>query len=168
MGPISCQKVGKWGNSWGEMHRSKIMFAAFWVSFIGAVLLCITFAALSDQASDIRVANWLKAAIRTNKNSTEILKHVYAGSILAVFDCEPKDSPDCPSSWERARYWTVDACQQHGSYCDNCAQAATSTVTLAFFGLVSMVPQMLVNLQRSTGEPHFTLQYAVLLMWVVH
>lgn len=130
------------------------MFAAFWVSFIGAALLCITFAALSDQASDIRVANWLTAAIRTDKNSTEILRHVYAGSILAVFDCKPKDSPDCPSSWERARYWTVDACNQHGSYCDNCAQAATSTVTLAFFGLVSMVPQMLVNLQRSTGEPH--------------
>lgn len=88
-----------------------------------------------------------------DKNSVEILRHVYAGSILAVFDCEPKDSPDCPSNWEKARYWTVDACKQHGSYCDNCAQAATSTVTLAFFGLVSMVPQMLVNLQRSTGEP---------------
>jgi len=126
------------------------MFAAFWVSFMGAVLLSITFAALSNQASDIRVANWLTAAIKMENNSTVIKRHVYAGSILAVFDCEPKDNPDCPSSWEADRYWTVDACKEHGSYCDNCAQAATSTVTLAFFGLLSMVPQMLVDLQRST------------------
>lgn len=50
-------------------------------------------------------------------------------------------------------YWVNPGlCADHKSYCSSCAKAATSTVTLAFFGLLSMMPQMLVNLQRSTGS----------------
>ena len=37
-GSISCVKVSKWGSEWGLRNRSRVMFVAFWVSFLGILL----------------------------------------------------------------------------------------------------------------------------------
>lgn len=39
-GSISCVKVSKWGSEWGLRNRSRVMFVAFWVSFLGLLLCC--------------------------------------------------------------------------------------------------------------------------------
>lgn len=40
-GSISCVKVSKWGSEWGLRNRSRVMFVAFWVSFLGMLIFYI-------------------------------------------------------------------------------------------------------------------------------
>lgn len=71
------------------------MFVAFWISLLGAMLLSVTFAALSNRKNDIEVAYWMKTDIQQNLNGTSYHRYLYAGSIIAVFDCKPHDHAYC-------------------------------------------------------------------------
>jgi len=60
-GPFSCIKVARWGNDWGTKNRSRVMFIAFWMSFIGMIILIIPFMALSDDPKVVVFSHWMNA-----------------------------------------------------------------------------------------------------------
>lgn len=163
-GPFACAKVARWGTEWGLNNRSKVMFWAFWVSFIGMVLHTYTFFSLSTDPQIIKSVHWVYAQVRVTSyigdfdDAADISskRTFYAGSRVLVSRCSASDDPVCDNEVEDWIDSTV--CDDLGSYCPDCADVATSTVSMAFFGLVAMIPQILINLQRSTEAGDFNFQ----------
>lgn len=142
--PLSCVKVGKWGTEWGLKNRSQLMFVAFWVSLVSLVLLCVSFASLSYSPSVIEDTAWVigraQSIDQTAANAIEITW--YFGLRLVSIDCK---GGGCPS--ETSFKW--DSLECNSSYCHDCRDVSSATITTAFFGLITAYPQITTDLQRS-------------------
>jgi hypothetical protein len=133
------------------------MFIAFWMSFIGMIILIIPFMALSDDPKVVVFSHWMNANLNNAEYSislnttNNIIKtdniHLYAGTFLLVQRCDLNYDNECSFS----KGWlSHDTCTNDNTYCYKCSNACISTFTTAFLGLLSMFPQMLIDIQRST------------------
>jgi hypothetical protein len=155
--PCSCVKVGRWGlSSWGERHRSHIMFAAFWSSFLTMVLLSIPFASLSTTGSTIRDTNWASFTIKTDSGSASVssIAHYdfYLGLRQAAVSCS---GSNCAYHEET---YSLSSGQCSFDFCQQCASAAEGTETGAFLGFITMIVQLSGDLTRSTRSADMNCQ----------
>ena len=70
---------------------------------------------------------------------------VYIGLRMFVITCDGDRCTDAQSS----QHWDSTDCS--GSYCEYCQSSCDSSVTTAFLGLFTILPQLSTNIQRSTG-----------------
>jgi len=133
------------------------MFIAFWMSFISMIILIIPLMALSDDPKVVIFSHWMYAHLNNAEysialNTTNyIIKtdniHIYAGTFLLVQRCDLNYNDECSFS----KGWlSHDTCTNDNTYCYKCSNACIRAFTTAFFGLLSMFPQMLIDIQRST------------------
>lgn len=150
--PCSCKNVGKWGTEWGERNRGPLQFLGFWLSFISIILLLIPFASLSHNPGVIKNTSWTvaKASSTAADPNDEIHIKQYVGLRMVVVTC---DGASCPRQQDHFK-WTDKECVE--DFCDECLDATDGTITSAVVGVITMLPQITTNLQRSapSGDLH--------------
>jgi hypothetical protein len=138
------------------------MFIAFWASFISIILLIIPFCSLSYQDSTIMNTYWVKGVAILSKEtvgstytfSESTILTYYFGLRHVAVTC---DGPTCEyleDSFQVESYNWED-CPDHESHddiCTDCSKTSTATLLSAIFGLVTMLPQITTNLQRSQEQ----------------
>lgn len=142
--PCSCVKVGRWGFSWGEKYRSQIMFIAFWLSFCSTILYTIGFFSLSYNAGVVRNTAWTIGRQHDDNDLSDQKYHIYVGLRMFVIECSGSHCSDD----QLTQHWSSADCS--ADYCNYCEDSCDSTTTTAFMGLITMLPQLTTNLQRST------------------
>jgi hypothetical protein len=118
------------------------MFVAFWFSFLTFILLIIPFCSLSFQESTVIGTNWNRGHVKLPIDSDLTY---YIGLRMVTVRCDGISCPDISSFT-----WEEDVCR--GNYCANCKDSVSGTVTSAVLSLITMLPQMGTNLQRSKKE----------------
>lgn len=147
-GPVSCVRVGQWGTEWADRNRSQLMFFAFWLSFTSFILLIIPLASLSYNESTVVGTNWSVGSIDLPSGSSF---DYYIGLKLVSVRCSGGDAcPDITSF-----KWSDSTCTSNygcNDCCKDCKDSVAGTVTSAVMGLITMLPQMGTNLQRSRRD----------------
>lgn len=141
---VCCNSFGRIGFSWAEKYRSQLFFAAFWVSVSSLALMAVGWASLSYDRSTVIDTAWTIAEVKNATTDGKLT--IYAGLRLVAYDC---DGTNCPSE-DSVRWSSADECGF--DFCDDCADVASATITTAFFGLISLLPQISTDLQRSKAS----------------
>lgn len=137
------------GTQWGAKHRSQIFFVAFWLSFIGLILILAAIACISVDSTTIQNVPFFQGTFELVQGGVTSKVDYYAGIARMVFPkCE--DSPYCPPS---SMGWGDSSCDTYFLNCDKCKAANPGTVAfpvaMALFGQLG---QLAGDLNRSTGK----------------
>lgn len=138
-----CTCFGRIGFSWGEKYRSQLFFIAFWLSFTSLILMAVGWAAVSYDRGTVINTAWTIAELKDSTDDGTLT--LYGGLRIVSIDC---DGFSC--SADSVRYSNSNECEF--DFCDDCADVASSTVTTAFMGMVTLLPQMSTDLQRSKAS----------------
>jgi hypothetical protein len=148
----SCKNVGKWGTEWGERNRGPLQFLGFWLSFISIILLIVPFVSLSHNPGTVKNTSWTIAKVSSSPFDPTDTVHIkqYVGLRMVVVTCDGASCPEQETSFK----WTDADCAE--DFCDECLDATDGTITSAVVGLITMLPQITTNLQRSapSGDLH--------------
>lgn len=138
----ACKFVGKCGLKWGAKYRSQLMFFAFWSSFASIILLISPFVSLSLRADQVKQNAWTVGDISFSEADYKL----YVGLRYVKVACEGSECDPAATSFS----WSAADC--NASYCESCRNAADNTIITAFTGLITMLPQISTNIQRSKPE----------------
>ena len=145
--------IGRIGNQWGEKHRSKLFFVAFWASILSMALTCVALAGLSSTSSSVRGASFFEGTIVLTNPDTRSIKRVdFFASLTAIVQdsCHStKGDVDCPP---RIPSWSANSCESYFYNCDVCAQASSDLYVPTIIYFVTLIPQILTDMQRSTSK----------------
>lgn len=148
-GNIGCYYLGLMGTEWGAKHRSQIFFVAFWLSFVGLILILAALACISADSTAIQNVPFFQGTLEIVQGSVTSKVDYYAGIARMVFsNC---DGASCPPS---SVGWGDSSCDTYFQNCNKCEAANPGTiafpVAMAIFGQVG---QLAGDLNRSTGTP---------------
>lgn len=154
-----CLSFGRVGYKWADEYRSPIMFWAFWGSFVSIVLLIIPFLSLGSRTSTVQNCYWTKGKITNYKNAGMDID-VYCGLRYVSLEC---DGSQCPDSLRDTISW--DDLEDKGfcttEFCADCQSVVSKTITSAVLSLLTMLPQITTNLQRSKPDGDLHCQKAM-------
>jgi hypothetical protein len=141
--------IGRIGIKWGETHRSQIFFVAFWVSMISFVIAGVSLACTSTAEDTVRSVPFFYGSISIPNKSTNVptFYDFYGGLNSLVIDgCD--ESGYCPPE---SQLWD-EHCDSFFSSCSECKETSAASVTPVVMLFVTLIPQIVTDLGRSTGK----------------
>mmetsp|Transcript_10104 Transcript_10104/g.16601 ORF Transcript_10104/g.16601 Transcript_10104/m.16601 type:complete len:304 (-) Transcript_10104:528-1439(-) len=149
---------GKIGFNWAEKNRAPLMFSAFTVSFIAFILICAAMGSLSTSASVVKNVPFFTGKLTitnetlyTNEGLSGTIDY-YAGLSVVVYEgCET--GANCPP---HTQSWDDVTCNNWIETCDECKDAATGSISTLILALITQLPQITTDIQRSAaaGDLH--------------
>eukprot|EP01032_Pedospumella_encystans_P004117 gene4117-4868_t len=107
-GNIGCYYLGLMGTEWGAKHRSQIFFVAFWLSFVGLILILAALACISADSSAIQNVPFFQGTLEIVQGSVTSKVNYYAGIARMVFsNCDGASCPPSSIGWG-----ALDGCRQ--------------------------------------------------------
>lgn len=124
------------------------MFWAFVSSFVGTVLLCIACASVSYNPGVVKNTPWALLTVDVDGADADLT--TYMGLRKYVTVC---DGNDCAETQVSER-WSTSDCDRadddgFSDFCNDCKDASAGTVSTAIMSLITNIPQMTTDLQRS-------------------
>lgn len=127
-----CVNLGKIGLKVFPKHRAVIMFIAAAFSFLAFILCIASACSLSYSNSQVKNTNW------TYGKSDE--SEFFVGLYEIIVNAK--------GSKERELKWSDGDCPN--SYCEECQDACNSTISSVIISLITCIPTIQTDLQRST------------------
>ena len=139
-----CIKVGRLGTEWGERNRAPIFFCAFWLSFIGWILLAATLACVSTTSIYVKAVPFFQGSITvthpTTLENSDLNRVVVEGCDLDQY---------CPP---HSQSWDSVSCDQYFDGCSSCKDASAGSVSMVIMGFITQLPQITGDLGRSMSK----------------
>lgn len=127
-----CTRFGKIGVKWFDENRAKIMLSSAFLSFLAIVFCAVAVASLSPDANVIKNTNW------TYGSSDGFEYFVGLNQIVIA-----------PESGDQIEVEWADA-QCTSDYCNECKDATSSSISTAIISLITCLPTLSTDIQRST------------------
>lgn len=160
--------LSRFGYKWADERRSQIMFIAFWLSLASFILLVSPGLSL---VSNEGLVSWNPWVIVTAdpKSTDDFTVYYYIGLRYVKMECEGSgcDMVDVSSfQWTDDHCHSMAICSDEGDndcsdFCTECQESSFGVFSLAATGAVSVIPQILVNVQRSTARGDLPCQKVV-------
>jgi len=154
---VCCRKCGSIGFASCRQNRGNLMMLATFLSLCAVIFQIVPVLAVSKATGTIQNVAW---AVGELPNDHKI--YVGLSSFVVCEDgsnCESYEwnSDTCPSNVDTTNATSsvnstgVDT-SSAGSYCSDCETACQSTYMVAIMALVTSIPQLTTDIQRSTIE----------------
>jgi hypothetical protein len=151
-----CDTIGSVGLTWAERHRSQIFMSAFIVSLLTLFIIGTTACSILTVAGIVHSVPFMQGTITlTNSTSgTASSFDYYAGLNSVVVDgCTGSfKGAACPA---HSQLWQTFDCGDLLENCDECGDVASQTIVPVMIALITQLPQIMGDLQRSTVEGDF-------------
>lgn len=151
-----CDAIGAFGLSWAEKRRSQIFMSAFIVSFLTLFIVGSTVSSLLTVPPIVRSVPFMQGTVTIANTSAAVTSSFsyYAGLNSIVVDgCT--DGPNRPTCPPHSQLWATVDCGTYLNHCDECVTAASATIVPVIIALVTQLPQIVGDLQRSTTDGDF-------------
>jgi hypothetical protein len=129
-----CEKLGKIGFKSVEENRAKVMYLASFLSFLSIIFCIVAVTSISTVGENVKNTCW------TYGQTSSV--NFYVGLEAIVIDADGMD--DLVLKWDDA------LCNE--PYCDDCKEATSGSVTTAIMSLITCIPTLATDLQRSTRK----------------
>ncbi|CAE7569301.1 unnamed protein product [Symbiodinium microadriaticum] len=127
-----CTRVGKLGLKVFSDNRAKIMLFAASLSFLALILCIVSVCSLTYKDSQVKSTNWTYG----ESDTMEYFVNLY--EVIVIVD----NAPDVEIRWDD------NDCNE--GYCSDCKDACASSITTAIIALITCIPTLQTDLQRST------------------
>eukprot|EP00055_Hartaetosiga_balthica_P006023 m.18502 g.18502 ORF g.18502 m.18502 type:complete len:281 (-) comp4968_c0_seq2:194-1036(-) len=142
-----CRGSGKIGSSWAERHRPTLMLIATLVSVVSLIFLIAAAVSLSPNRSSTKATHWSISNLRNNETDAH-LATLYIGLDAIVIE---SNIPQIEASIGGVYKWSGIDCFFSESVCNDCKNAAKNTAVPVILAILTQIPQILTDVQRSTA-----------------
>lgn len=130
-----CRACGRYGPKAGRKYRAQILLVAVAFSVISMIFTIVALVGLGKNGSSVKAIPWAVGEADTPIGTSK----VYLG--LAYLRFENATGQVIEGSIDNVDCKIPDLC-------DNCKNAAASTFTPAIMSLVTLIPQLMTDMQR--------------------
>lgn len=127
-----CEALGKIGFKKMDENRAKLMYIASFFSVLSIIFCLVSVCSLSTATKTVKQTCW-------TYGETDNFKYYVGLEAIVISD---DNTGDITTEWDEAN------CPD--SYCDECKDATSSSVTTAIMSLITCFPTLSTDLQRST------------------
>jgi hypothetical protein len=129
-----CNVIGKIGFKYFDENRHKTMLFAAAMTFLATILSIVALTAISTSSDTVKNTNWTYGESDTTK--------YWIGLEKLVVKTNGK---------EISQNWNHVNCG-NDSYCDDCYDACNTAYSFAIINLITCLPTLMTDLQRSTAQ----------------
>jgi hypothetical protein len=127
-----CVNLGKIGLRSFSENRAKIMFVAAGFSFLAFILCIVSVCSLSYTNSQVKNTNWTYGKSDDSEYFVGLYEIIVKTKGYGEVELQWSDG-DCPNS-----------------YCEDCQDACNSSISSVIIALITCIPTIQTDLQRST------------------
>ena len=139
---------GKLGFACAGANRTPIMCSAFIASLVSWIFMILAAMALAESADPIQKFGWVKATADAPGAKIDLDFGIKALAVTAF-------NKTSEVTREEVAAWDADVCGQSISTemetaCDNCKEQLDSSVLFILMSIITQIPQLTTDLQRTT------------------
>jgi len=138
-----CVHIGKLGTQYFDDNRKSIMMFATSITFVCMILSIVSLMAVSDSDEHVRSTCW------TYGESNDGVK-IYIGLNKIVID--NSNGTMISALWGDSSCDNIAAGGSDNGFCNECREACDSSVIVAIMSLVTILPTITTDIQRSTRK----------------
>jgi len=140
---------GKCGIPCAEANRTPIMCSAFIASLVSWIFMILAALAVSESSAPIQKFAWVKATADAPGLKVNMDLGIKALAVTTYNKTSMVEE-------ERVAAWSDDVCGHSVSAemetaCDKCEEQLSSTTSFIFLSIVTQIPQLTTDLQRTTA-----------------
>jgi len=141
---LFCKNVGKLGVDWFDKHRTAFMMTATFVTFVCMILSIVALFAVSTANDDVKATCWTYGKV---ENGAEIFVGLNALVLVSA------NGTTVSAVWGESTCTVMESVLgDDSSFCVQCRDSCDASVTVAIMSLVTILPTITTDIQRSTRK----------------